>query len=399
MKSKKIIIGMLLIVVFMAQISIISFNNFVFAEDAVVATVAIPTVRKASLNRPLAINSNVQGIQGTMTYQWYKDGVILNGKTNNTLTIDNVTEADAGRYKVKVTSAGKEIESNECNVTVRGFELSMVSTNSTVDLQKLEPGTEFDVNININNLKNVGKGLISLTGQFEYDSNILERKSITPKNGWEGLKINEGNLKFVIDNGAYVTQSGEMLTIKFKVKDTIKENKQTAIKVKGITASGGDGVISTRDVQLGIGIKMPEVPPVVEKITSDVYVIDNKDKDISRIAPGTTVAKFKENVETEQQMVFTNKAGETLAESDVLATGMKIKVGKTLEYTLIVTGDIDGDGIVAVNDLAKVKLHIIEKESLTGIYLKAGDVDNDKGISVNDCAQIKLVMINLFEIK
>ena len=220
MKSKKLIIGMLLIVVFMAQISIISFNNFVFAEDAVVATVAIPTVRKASLNRPLAINSNVQGIQGTMTYQWYKDGVILNGKTNNTLTIDNVTEADAGRYKVKVTSAGKEIESNECNVTVRGFELSMVSTNSTVDLQKLEPGTEFDVNININNLKNVGKGLISLTGQFEYDSNILERKSITPKNGWEGLKINEGNLKFVIDNGAYVTQSGEMLTIKFKVKDT-----------------------------------------------------------------------------------------------------------------------------------------------------------------------------------
>ena len=78
---------------------------------------------------------------------------------------------------------------------------------------------------------------------------------------------------------------------------------------------------------------------------------------------------------------------------------MKIKVGKTLEYTLIVTGDIDGDGVVAVNDLAKVKLHIIEKESLTGIYLKAGDVDNDKGISVNDCAQIKLVMINLFEIK
>ena len=222
MKSKKLIIGMLLIVVFMAQFSIISFNNFVFAEDAVVATVAIPTVRKASLNRPLVINSNVQGIQGTITYQWYKDGVILNGKTNNTLTFDNVTEADAGKYKVKVTSAGKEIESNECNVTVRGFELSMVSTNSTVDLH---------VNININNLKNVGKGLISLTGQFEYDSNLLERKAITPKNGWEGLKINEGNLKFVIDNGAYVTQSGEMLTIKFKVIDTIKENKQTAIKV------------------------------------------------------------------------------------------------------------------------------------------------------------------------
>lgn len=399
MKTKKIIIGMLLIGVFMAQISIISFNNFVFAESAEVATVAIPTVRKASLNRPLVINSSVQGIQGNPTYQWYKDGAILNGKTNNVLTIENVTEADAGKYKVKVTSAGKEVESNECDVTVRGFGLSMVSTNSAVDLQKLEPGKEFEINVNIDNLKNVGKGLISLTGQLEYDSNLLERKDITVKNGWEGLRINESNLKFVIDNGAYVTQNGEMLTIKFKVKDTIKENKQTTIKVKGITASGGDGVIATRDVQIGIGIKMPDVTPVEEKITSDVYVIDNNDKDISRIAPKTTVAKFKENVETEQEMVFTNKEGKTLTDSDVLATGMKIKVGKTLEYTLIVTGDIDGDGIVEVNDLAKVKLHLIEKESLTGIYLKAGDVDNDKEITINDGAQIKLVMINLFEIK
>lgn len=321
MKFKKFIIGMLLIVVFMAQISIISFNNYVFAENA--------------------------------------------------------------------------------NATTREFGLSMVSTDSTVDLQKLEPGTDFEVNVNIDNLKNVGKGLISLTGQLEYDSNLLERKSITLKNGWEGLKINEANLKFVIDNGAYVTQRGEMLTIKFKVKDTIKEDKQTTIKVKRITASGGEGVIAAQDVQIGIGIKMPEVPPVEEKITSDVYVVDNKDKDISRIAPGTTVAKFKENVETEQEMVFKNKDGKTLTENDVLATGMKIKVGKTLEYTLVVTGDIDGDGIVEVNDLAKVKLHLIEKdrETLSGIYFKAGDVDNDEQITVNDCAQIKLVMINLFEIK
>ena len=189
-----------------------------------------------------------------------------------------------------------------------------------------------------------------------------------------------------------------MLTIKFKVKDTITEATKTTIKMKGITASGGDGIIGTRDAQVEIAIQIPE-EPVEEKITSDVYVINDEDKDISRIAPGTTVAKFKENVETEQEMVFIDKEGNTLGENDILATGMTIKVGETLEYTLVVTGDLDGDGEVSVNDLAQVKLHLIDYEKLTGIRFKAGDLDNDAEITINDAAQIKLVLINLMEIK
>ncbi len=368
------------------------------------ATVTIPSERKASLNRPLVINANVGETEGTCTYQWYKDGVRLEGKANKNLTIDNVTEADAGNYTLKVTTTlgtvSKETESNACAVTVRGFGISIVSADETVDLSKLEPGTEFEVNFNIDNVKNLGKGIISLTGQLEYNKDILDRISITGKNGWE-LKadaINEENLKFVIDNGAYVAQDGEMLTIKFKVKDTITEATKTTIKMKGITASGGDGIIGTRDAQVEIAIQIPE-EPVEEKITSDVYVINDEDKDISRITPGTTVAKFKENVETEQEMVFIDKEGNTLGENDILATGMTIKVGETLEYTLVVTGDLDGDGEISVNDLAQVKLHLIDYEKLTGIRFKAGDLDNDAEITINDAAQIKLVLINLMEIK
>lgn len=315
MKSKKLITAMLLIAILVAPISVISFNNFVYAEEG------------------------------------------------------------------------------------RGFRVSIEKANQT---QKIEPGKEFEVNVSTKDFRNIGKGIISLTGQLEYNKDILERISITGKNGWTtGAEfINEENLKFITDNGAYVTKDGVMFTIKFKAKKTITKATQTTIKVKGITASGGDGVIRTNDAELAISIQMPEEPPVVEeKITSDVYVINNEDKDISRIAPGTTVAQFKTNVTTEQNMVFINKEGKTLGENDALATGMTIKVGKTLQYTLIVTGDIDGDGKVAINDLADIKLHLIDYEPLTGIALKAADTDGDKGITVNDAAQIKLVIINLFEIK
>ncbi|MCI8384066.1 MAG: hypothetical protein HFJ33_04290, partial [Clostridia bacterium] len=368
------------------------------------ATATIPTERKASLNRPLVINANVGETEGTCTYQWYKDGVKLEGKASKNLTIDNVTEADAGNYTLKVTTTlgtvSKETESNVCAVSVRGFGISIVSADETVDLSKLEPGTEFDVNINIDNIKNIGKGIISLTGQLEYNKNILDRISITGKNGWslKGDSINEENLKFVTDNDGYITQNGEMLTIKFKVKEGITEATETTLKVKGITASGGDGVIGTRDTEIKIGIEIPE-EPVVEKITSDVYVINDEDKDISRIAPGTTVTKFKENVETEQNMIFLDFEGNALEENDIIATGMTIKVGETLEYTLVVTGDLDGDGEISVNDLAQVKLHLIDYEKLTGIRFKAGDLDNDAEITINDAAQIKLVLINLMEIK
>ena len=74
-------------------------------------------------------------------------------------------------------------------------------------------------------------------------------------------------------------------------------------------------------------------------------------------------------------------------------------MGETLEYTIIVTGDIDGDTEITINDLAKLKLHLIEQELLQGISLKAADIDEDAQITVNDAAQIKLVLIDLFEIK
>lgn len=74
---------------------------------------------------------------------------------------------------------------------------------------------------------------------------------------------------------------------------------------------------------------------------------------------------------------------------------MKVKVGKTLEYTIIVSGDIDGDTIITVNDLARLKKHLIgiKGEALEGIELKAADIDEDSDITVNDVAKTKLEII------
>ena len=78
---------------------------------------------------------------------------------------------------------------------------------------------------------------------------------------------------------------------------------------------------------------------------------------------------------------------------------MVIKVGETLQYTLVITGDIDGDGEITVNDLAKIKLHLIESKLIApGITLMAADVDTDNDITINDAAKVKLVLIELSKV-
>ena len=136
------------------------------------------------------------------------------------------------------------------------------------------------------------------------------------------------------------------------------------------------------------------------KFASDKYRIDEENKEISRVLPGTTVAKFMENVTTNQELTFVDKEGNQLDNNSILTTGAVVKVGNRGEYTIIVTGDVDGDGEITINDLAQMKLHMIGIEPLTGANLKAADVDDDKDEDlINDIAQIKLILLGIMEIK
>ncbi len=70
-----------------------------------------------------------------------------------------------------------------------------------------------------------------------------------------------------------------------------------------------------------------------------------------------------------------------------------------MNFTLVVTGDIDGNGEITITDFAQLKLHEIEQTLLTGVSLKAADIDANGEITITDLAQLKLVLIGLSEIK
>ena len=358
-----------------------------------------------TINEKLTITPTVEQTQGIQTYQWYKDGVKLEGKTNKVLEIENLKVEDTGRYMLKVTTtletSSEETQSDECNVVVRSFDTTVTAQDTSLNLQDLKPGDEFSVNVAIGNFKNMQKGLYAIEGQLEYDQNVLEvvlenGKILTPANGWDETKENLDNLKFITTGSGTNNEGikeGTIGTIKLKVKETIQNDIETVFKIKAVAAADGDADIASKDAQLKVKVVVPI--PEEDGITSDVYTIDNETNTISKVNADTTVATFKQNVTSHGELVFTDKNGNILTDESVIGTGTTLKVGTTLEYTFIVKGDVDGNGTITLNDLALIKIHLIGKELLTGVYEKAADIDLNGKVSINDVASLKLILIGL----
>ena len=68
-------------------------------------------------------------------------------------------------------------------------------------------------------------------------------------------------------------------------------------------------------------------------------------------------------------------------------------------YTILIYGDVNGDGKIDLFDFAYVKKMILENTGLTGVYLEAGDTyEASEGINLFDFAVIKKYILEKTEI-
>jgi alpha-tubulin suppressor-like RCC1 family protein len=76
------------------------------------------------------------------TYQWYKDGVRVEGATGNTLTLTRVTAADAGIYHVAVNNpTGRTVVSNAAEVRVISSDVAGSLSSIGGDFSPIMPST------------------------------------------------------------------------------------------------------------------------------------------------------------------------------------------------------------------------------------------------------------------
>lgn len=99
-------------------------------------------------------------------------------------------------------------------------------------------------------------------------------------------------------------------------------------------------------------------------------------------------------------MEFAAENGTTpLANTDTVGTGMKVIVKvngvKTDTYSIVMYGDVTGDGSISVSDLAAMKIHLLKQTALTGAKLMASDVSGEGNITITDLITLKKSLLNL----
>ena len=123
---------------------------------------------------------------------------------------------------------------------------------------------------------------------------------------------------------------------------------------------------------------------VSAKISGD-YILAIPEATISEIKSATSLTNYEAK----------NQNGKEISDNEKAVTGYTLgSTTYTTSYTILVLGDVNGDGQVMATDYAKIKNYIMGQTELTETQKKAADVNNDGQVMATDYAKIKNHIMN-----
>ncbi len=206
--------------------------------------------------------------------------------------------------------------------------------------------------------------------------------------------------------GAETTVSWTACKGATKYNVLVKNGDTTVLNSKGVT--GTSAVIPAQTAGESISVKITPCNSVftgtatkvtatlVDPIPTDITVTDTE---IKKDVTGNGYFKgFKTGLKASEALnkfaqdkaylEIRNGAGETMSAEAVIGTGYTVNIvdsGKVVKsYTLVVTGDCNGDGNITSSDYAAQRTHLTGSAVMSGAYLIAGDMDGDNALSASD---------------
>lgn len=147
------------------------------------------------------------------------------------------------------------------------------------------------------------------------------------------------------------------------------------------------GTIIPSDNDNNSGSEKPTEPVFnVATVVSQMNV-KQKGSYIVNVNPGTKVDTLKKKTEN-GNVTFKNASGQMMKDTDVLGTGCQIVYKNGTVHTIIVYGDLTGDGIVNSADLLRMRQYLLGQVKLTGANLESAKTNH--GSSVNSADLLKL---------
>ena len=106
---------------------------------------------------------------------------------------------------------------------------------------------------------------------------------------------------------------------------------------------------------------------------------------LTGVSPSTSVSAMN-------SAGYTIYSGNTKVTSGLVGTGMTA-VSSSATVTIVVTGDVSGDGKITITDVVKLQKSVVGSGSLSGAYAKAADINGDGKITITDVVQAAQVTV------
>ncbi len=379
-----------------------------FILDNTAPTLEIENIPETYTNGNVTVkikaNEQIQEIEG---WTLSSDKQILtkeyNDNTEETITVmdlvGNETNANIRINKIDRESPTIRLSQNGTTEAVKEANIEVTATDNLSGIKSIKYLWSIES-------EDVGEN--NITNVLEEENEIATPEATGEYYLWVLVEDNAGNKNklrsnvFMLDNTAPV---GEVTYNISKDKDmclvTIKSNKELE-EIEGWTLTSDrltltkkyyenteetitikDKIGNTAAIKIEItGIEVPTFNVQGYKING-LY--------IRNIQPQTVYSNFIKNIVTNQS--YEIKEGNiTITGIDKIKTGQKL-ILKNTTYTLVVTGDINGDGDIKLSDLSTLKMQLIGKRSLTGASKEAGDINEDGDIKLSDLSKMKKILI------
>ena len=220
-----------------------------------------------------------------------------------------------------------------------------------------ELGNTSEVNISIKNIDKMTPQISGVENGKTYEEAVTP--NVTDENLEKITLTKDGNVVSGYANGQKITGNGQ-----YVLTATDKAGNETTVQF----------TIQTKEID--------------DTITSSEYKVDMESLKITRISSETQLSNFKNHITTEVGYTIKNLAGQEIKDTDVIGTGYTLITDTGKEYTLVVTGDLDGDGKVKITDMSMIRKHYLHVETLQGVYEEAADFDGNGNITLTDISNM-----------
>lgn len=186
----------------------------------------------------------------------------------------------------------------------------------------------------------------------------------------------------------------------------LPKNPKANVSITGNTDLGN----GAHEIKVVVSLENGKSETTIITVTIDQHMLESNIHEIGELYIKTIVEQQKV-LDVKNQMLNDNadlkifKDGEELSDDELVGTGAIIKlVVDNKEYdskTLIIIGDVNGDGEVSIPDRMQAQSYVLGNE-LTDIQMIAADATRDGSIEINDVMFIQahiLELQNIFEVE